>query len=349
MYDPTGYYSIGGKPPQPASFHFQRSKLLISVQDEGGASKTVHWYYDAILKEPTVEKTYKYTEFPPQYIQLRSGDFSAELESRMMKRKGAFLSRKGSVLLKILGAFLVFILLIYFFVLPWLAGIVANRIPISYERSLGDQMFASMKPSLQIDERKTAYANDFFDQLHFRSQYPVQITVVKSDVANAFAIPGGHIVVYDKILKGMTSPEEFAALLSHEFTHVEKRHSLRSVVRQLGAAIFISMLVGDINSIGAVLISNADNLQSLHYSRRLEKEADDYGVQLLSERKIDCSGFVRLFQLLKKESTTEVSEWISSHPDLNKRIKNIQQNTLCTRNAAFNTTLQDLFQQIKTP
>jgi len=100
------------------------------------------------------------------------------------------------------------------------------------------------------------------------------------------------------------------------------------------------------------MIRNADNLKGLSYSRNLEKEADMNGLRILSERKIDCNGFVRLFELLKNESQTmgvQPAEWISSHPDLEKRIDYIKKNELFNKNGSeLNETLKTLFLKIKT-
>jgi predicted Zn-dependent protease len=183
------------------------------------------------------------------------------------------------------------------------------------------------------------------------SEYNVQIVVVKGDVLNAFALPGGHIVVYDKLLYNLDSYPQLAALLSHEFTHVENRHTIKTLFRQLGSKIFLSLIVGDATAVGGVVINNADQLKTLSYSRRLEKEADQNGVRLLAERKIDCGGFVRLFQILKKETdgAAETSEWISSHPNLDNRIRNIEENPFCKNNTPrTDSSLHHLFLQIQT-
>jgi predicted Zn-dependent protease len=117
----------------------------------------------------------------------------------------------------------------------------------------------------------------------------------------------------------------------------------------LGSTIFLSLIIGDVNAIGAVIISNADNLKGLSYSRSLEKEADENGLQILKERGMDCNGFVRLFQILKKENEVNVNEWISSHPDLNKRIDYIKNSDECKQNNFItNNTLHSLFLQLKT-
>ncbi len=341
-------YSFHSDDPQPAFVSLLKHNLQITLWQEGAERKVI-WQYDQVIKDAESHFVFAYTTYPPQMIALQSPDLAAQLTARLQNSQKVYFNRRRSTIFKIATGIVVFIAVAYFFVLPWIAAGFASRIPPSYEKEMGDQLYQSMKSGFEIDEAKTAYLNDFFQQLQIPSQYDIRITVVKSDVANAFAMPGGHIVVYDKIIRDMTSYPELAALLAHEFIHVENRHSLKSIFRQLSSRLFILMIMGDAGGVGDIIIGNADYLKTLSYSRSLEKEADEHGLALLSQRHIDCNGFVRLFQLLKKESTAEPSEWVSSHPNLNKRIQNIQQNVMCQQQQATNdATLHQLFLKLKT-
>jgi len=77
------------------------------------------------------------------------------------------------------------------------------------------------------------------------------------------------------------------------------------------------------NTMGGVLLSSAEQLKNLSYSRSYEKEADLLGLQLIENRGISSKGFINLFQLLKNSMSISVSEWASSHPDINRRINYI--------------------------
>lgn len=93
-------------------------------------------------------------------------------------------------------------------------------------------------------------------------------------------------------------------------------------------------------------------MKGLSYSRKLEKDADLNGVKILSERKIDCYGFIHLFELLEKEiaqTGRESTEWINSHPDIEKRMAYTKANSLFNKNGVeINETLNTLFMKIKT-
>ena len=96
--------------------------------------------------------------------------------------------------------------------------------------------------------------------------YRIRITVVNDNVVNAFALPGGRIVVYTALLKQIKSYPELAALLSHEFTHINNKHSTKSIFRRLGSKVFIGLLFGRFGTVTSVLVNHADNLKSLTYS-----------------------------------------------------------------------------------
>jgi predicted Zn-dependent protease len=183
-----------------------------------------------------------------------------------------------------------------------------------------------MSEDFDIDEEKTIAANEFFKELNIKSNYPVQITVVNSPIKNAFALPGGHIVVYDEILQSMNSEEEFAALLSHEYSHIALKHTTRALFRSLGTYMVLSIVLSDINGIMGVIIENAHNVKSLSYTRSLEEEADNNGLKLMLQAGINPQGMVSLFKHLKEptDESFEVPEFLNTHPRLDERIKYIE-------------------------
>ena len=337
-------YSFNGE-EQAAAISMLKNKLSILLRN----NREVFWYYDQVKRDNVY--SFRYAEYPPQLLRLSSSVLADELENRIQKRSNRVNVGKMAPLLKVLIFFFTFLLIAYLFLVPWIASALANRVPVSYEKTIGDQTFNAMKADFALDAKKTAYINEFFSGLKIQSRYDIQIVVVKGDVVNAFALPGGRIVVYDQLLNKLESYPELAALLAHEFTHVENRHTIRTLLRQLGSKVFLSLVLGDATAVGGVIINNADDLKSLSYSRALEKEADDNGARLLADRKIDCNGYLKLFQVLQKETQgDEPHEWINSHPNLDKRMKNIENNPFC-KNAVrqMDSTLYKSFLKIKTP
>ncbi|MCX8020999.1 MAG: M48 family metallopeptidase [Chitinophagaceae bacterium] len=239
------------------------------------------------------------------------------------------------------------IFLLYLLIVPWLSEKMAGRVSIKTEEQFGDAVYDALGVSANADTVAGAYLNEFFKAMEVPTPYQIRISVSNSDVVNAFALPGGRIVVYKTLLQKINSYEELAALLSHEFVHVQNRHSTKSIFRRLGSRIFLGLLFGRFGSVAAVLADHADNLKSLKYSRRLEKEADLEGLKILLDRKINPKGFVDLFENLKKSAPANaLPEFLNSHPDLDDRMAYIREHS---KNAQpeENKKLKTIFETLK--
>ena len=352
------YYLQGGT-AQEATVLLLKDKISIGIQNEHNEPQVIYWPYEQIIKDSFWKRgqaVVRCGTYPVQVIEVDSKEFADKLENIFALRNRSWLSRAMNKnmfgIIRVLLVFAAVLLAAYFWLVPFLAERMAGRVPVSYEEKLGDGIYDMLKNEFVLDDAKTFYANEFFKELQIQTNYNVRITVVKEDIVNAFAMPGGNIVVYDKMLAGMNNYEEFAALLSHEFTHINEKHSTRSLFRQLASGIFLSVIIGDIGAVAGTIIRNADNLKGLSYSRSLEKEADLKGLKILSERKIDCQGFLGLFELLKAETGKEGNqpgEWTSSHPDLDKRIKYIKESNLFNKDMPEQEeTLNTLFLKLKT-
>jgi beta-barrel assembly-enhancing protease len=239
------------------------------------------------------------------------------------------------------------IVLLYFLLVPWLAGMMASKVSVKTEERFGEAVYNALGIESQEDTAASYLVNQFFAEMDVNTAYRIRITVAKGSTVNAFALPGGRIVVYDELIRQMDSYPELAALLSHEFTHVNNKHSTKSIFRRLGSKIFIGLLFGKFGSVTAVLVDHADNMKSLKYSRRLEKEADIDGLEVLKQRKIDPKGFTDLFRHLKAAApSSSMPEFLGSHPDIDKRIAYI---TEASAGAPVeeNERLKTIFEKIK--
>ncbi|MCW3115983.1 MAG: hypothetical protein JWM28_65 [Chitinophagaceae bacterium] len=350
----SGIYYIQGGVEHTATFSFFKDKLNINFKDEYRHERKVYWYYDEIVKAEfwqTGRAIINYNGYPKQTIEIASKQFADELEENINRQSRRFLLKAvghSLPLLRILFILFVLLLVAYFWLVPYLAVRLAEKVPVSYEEDLGRGMYNAMKAGFKIDEKRTGYINNFFNGLNISSPYNIHITVVHDEIPNAFAMPGGNIILYDKILAGMDNYNELAALLSHEFSHVQNKHTTKSLFRQMGTSIFLNVISGNTSAVSNALVGQANNLKTLSYSRRLEKEADLAGVQILAARKIDCNGFAGLFEMLKKQSNIQTSEWMSSHPDLENRIEYIQRDPAFNKNGIVeNETLKAIFIKIK--
>jgi predicted Zn-dependent protease len=108
----------------------------------------------------------------------------------------------------------------------------------------------------------------------------LQINVVRRNEANAIALPGGHIYVFQGLIDKAESPDELAGVLAHEIGHIARRDNVRAVLQGAGLSFLFGMLLGDFVGGGAVVMATTTLLRT-SYSREVEAAADLYAVGLM--------------------------------------------------------------------
>ncbi|MFA5045730.1 MAG: M48 family metallopeptidase [Paludibacter sp.] len=236
----------------------------------------------------------------------------------------------------------------YLLVIPWVAEKAVMLIPGSYDTSLGNTFLNQYVSENDIDTAKTDALNAFAQQLQLNNTRPLHFMVVSSGTVNAFALPNGDIIVYSGLIDLMKNYDELAGLIGHEVSHVNNRHSMKMLCRNLSGYIFISAVFSDVNGIMAVIGDNVHNLQSLSYSRQFEREADEQGTALMIQNHINPRGMTDLFSRLQTDETIVVPAFISSHPMTADRIKTIRK---MIGQSSYTITnhpkLEELFQELK--
>ncbi len=259
------------------------------------------------------------------------------------KSSGKEWIRNGFLFLGIIGL----LVLLYLLIVPWLSQKLASRVSVKTEQQLGDAVYDALGLAEKEDKTASLIVNEFFNAMEIPTAYNIRITVVNDNVVNAFALPGGRIVVYKALLQQVTSYPELAALLSHEFIHINNKHATKRIFRTLGSKVFLGLLFGKFGSVAGVLADHADDLKHLNYSRSLDKEADMEGLAILLQRKIDAGGFTDLFTHLKQYAPGSViPEFLASHPDIDKRILYINEATKGEASVE-NETLKAIFEKLK--
>ncbi len=141
---------------------------------------------------------------------------------------------------------------------------------------------------------------------------------------NAFAMPGGTIVVTDDLVQEFDEDHIIAAVLAHEIGHVDSEHQLRQVYRALGMWFMITMIAGDAGEILEDALLEGSAVLSLSYSREHEMGADNYSYDLLKAADMRTDGLVGFFDRLQKNyPLPKKGEWAMSHPVADNRIENI--------------------------
>jgi beta-barrel assembly-enhancing protease len=240
------------------------------------------------------------------------------------------------------------LVLAYFYLIPWVGEKAVILVPEDFDNTMGSSFIEEFLRFNTIDSAKTIEAQEFANKLHLNNTKKITITVIKSEIVNAFALPDGNIIIYTGILKDMNSYEELAGLIGHEASHVNNRHSMKMLCRNLSGYILISAVLSDVNGIMAVIGDNVNSLQNLSYSREFEYEADEDGMQLMLQNKINPRGMIALLSSLETDNTYGIPEFLSTHPVTKERINHVNSLIKVTKCAfVTNKDLQKIFTQIK--
>jgi len=147
----------------------------------------------------------------------------------------------------------------------------------------------------------------------------IKVHVFRADVVNAFAMPGGHLVVNSALIEDCKNPEQLCGVLAHEIAHIELRHVMSKLVREVGTAVLLSITTGgsDAGQVGEVV----GTLSSKAFDRDMEREADIKAVDYLTAANIDPHPFADFLYLTGNGETEEAFEWLSTHPASKERME----------------------------
>ncbi len=101
--------------------------------------------------------------------------------------------------------------------------------------------------------------------------------------ANAFALPGGIVIVTDQLMQLAEHDDEILAVLAHEIGHVKHRHVLRGLPQDSATALIIAGVTGDVSSITPLAAAAPTFLMRAPHSREHEAEADRHALQLMQQ------------------------------------------------------------------
>ena len=147
-------------------------------------------------------------------------------------------------------------------------------------------------------------------------EYELDIKVFDHPMVNAFAAPGGQIVIVRGLLDKATSAEAVAGVLAHEIGHVENRDATIGALRAAGSAGLLSMVLGDFSG-GALAVLVTEHLISSGYTREAEGLADDFALETLAKADVSSEGLASFFDYilsLEGGSGSSLPGYLSTHP-----------------------------------
>ncbi len=269
------------------------------------------------------------TEFPDARLVLASPD----LQNIVSRNVGPLSSRRGFKGGRLLwGSLGVLFALVASAVLvltvPPLTTAVGRSLPDTWIQGIGKSMVDQIADGAEwcaaprgqaVLDRMIADLSAAAGELPFE----LSVRVLDYPVANAFAAPGGHVVIFEGLIIDAESAEEVAGVLAHEIAHVIHRHPADSLVRTLGLAALTEGLVGD--GLGA---SAAFLLVATAYSRDAEAQADATAVALLEAAGYDPGALGDFFSRLAQEEEGLglgfIPGYLSTHPPSAERTQMVE-------------------------
>jgi Zn-dependent protease with chaperone function len=308
---------------------FQGETLVLS-SPEGG--KLTVWARKDILAESPGKRPLRLRHAQDGGERLVVRDDSAI--DRLREWLAPVFSRHRAKIRKrwILGTASVWLLLAFFWLIfPHAVNLVAGMIPYSWERTMGEQVRETVGRILSgtysggVPWRDSGPGYDALQELAARlagpddaTGYTFSVSVLDADLVNAFALPGGFIVLTTGLIRQCRTPDELAGVLAHEMAHVTERHNIRGLVRDQFFAFALKLATGGGDM--ASLVGSAGNaVVASKFSREDEREADILGVRRLARAGIDPESTLRFFAGISREESRERFSYLYSHPQIQDR------------------------------
>jgi len=209
--------------------------------------------------------------------------------------------------------------------LPWAAEQLAPRIPVLAVDKLGNLVLRSLerellKPSALSAERQAALRAGL-QALARSGELPPHKLLFRASSqlgANAFALPGGTVVMLDRLAQQATD-DQVVAVLAHELGHLEHHHPMRRLIQDAVITTAVAAYLGDLST--AVASATALVLNAT-YSRQFELQADRYATERLIAAGQDPLALVTLLEKLDRGKGA--ASIISTHPDVLLRAAEIR-------------------------
>lgn len=211
---------------------------------------------------------------------------------------------------------------------------IAARVPMRWEQKIGDHEIQSL-------QKRKILMEDTNDVAQLAALCAPLIQVLPPDrraltfyvadepLPNAFALPGGHVVVTSGLLQMTDQPDEILGVLAHELAHQTKRHVIRRGIAAAGPLMVFGLFLHSNSGAENILAIGSGLMVFQGFSRDYETEADDVGWNYMVAANIDPRGMIHAFQKLEAAEVQfqlrdGMPESLQSHPATAKRIARLE-------------------------
>jgi len=215
---------------------------------------------------------------------------------------------------------------------------VVQRLPSSLEDEIGKSVMMEVKERFKfvVEPEYTNYLSVVGRRMNAampKGTKEFKYYVIDVPIVNAFAVPGGYVLVCRGLIEQTDSPEELAGVLAHECAHLTQRHSMRQIAGTQAPGLVMKYFFGQHNSVLTLFASAAAYIGQQSYSRAQETEADEIGFDYLVKAEINPEGMIRFFRKVKAmESGFSDPTFLRSHPPTEERLEKLEKKMEPLRN-----------------
>jgi len=219
------------------------------------------------------------------------------------------------------------VLIVSYVLLGLTLNLLISQMPLKFENSISHFYNPDKWETAEIDDVNQKNVQKVLDGLV--DHLPVKdkeyrVFIVQDEMVNAFALPGGNILIMDGLLKDIDTENELAMVLAHELGHYQNKDQLKGLSRGIVVVFLTSVIFGNNNNVTG-FVSGALTSLEMKFSRVQEAQADQFGLMLLNKTYGHVGGATDFFLKLKeKEKLPKFLRYFSSHPIDEIRIKQIQ-------------------------
>lgn len=300
--------------------------LSIAIQEGDRVGQTLAWPYASLrfAADGSYGEPVRIEHGSAEALVIESHDFVEALRQHGVTRRAIPLDlRRWPAVLLCCIAIVIAASTLYIWGVRFASEQAARFMPASMEKRLGNAVVTILAPERARCSDSGHQLQRVVDRLQAAtgSTQQFQVIYVNQGVVNAFAAPGGYIVVFRGLLDQAQSAEEFAGVLAHEMQHVLLKHSTRALAREFSGRALLSLMAVDSGGTPTAVQASV-RLANLSYQREDEEAADLQGAQLLARAQINTGGLITFFRRLQAMGPSSGRGWsyLSNHPATEDRI-----------------------------
>lgn len=217
------------------------------------------------------------------------------------------------------------------YVLPPVAAQITRIVPVDVEDDIGfevmDQLDGSYLGKSSLKFSRENQIREMFQEIvkNIDTNYEYKLYFRSGVGPNAFALPGGHVILTEEFVELVDNDAEIRAVLAHEIGHVEHQHTLNGLIRDAASLVLLLTVFGDVSAVSVLALSAPTFMAGMQFSRSHETQADRYAVEYLTSNGEDPIALATMLtKLIGEDADDSLSNYFSTHPGLEKRIENIK-------------------------